>query len=778
MFNIILIFALVYSSTANKDLLTGYDLAQQYSRIRIFEYDNYADVKFLKFNIQGPTTLANWSITISTEGTCTDYSSNIHFYLQHGAYPLVAPRNESYPPSYITYRHDLFKLVFNKSLTNPLIQLSNPAIGTWFAMIFVDHQTFTIKPKLTTGCNFYLSTWLDYQTLPSIYTLATNQPLQVAITYNQTSIYLSHHTMVGQSRLMFAAEWSSNDCEISIFARLNALPSTFRYDYVTVCTKTKCTMEIDEIFSLTSVYFLLTTNNYSCLINPQHGIVLLRTSECLLSVNNRCLQPYPTRRIMFNYYYDFLYVPIYTTNRFNSGSTSSITLNNNDLSIYSYEFMIDDRNLGGTLHFDFESRVMSSVSANVNISVHGCLSKYQPRTYATCESPFKILIDKNSITMKSFPYPEMGFWYLTLEYICTGSESECGNSSLSLMFQISSSQCTKQQCGAYGVCRILTSQQNVFSTCSCLAGYRGYGCTDDSHAYASKSLASVLFLTLSNCMFMPAIVLAVYRRLYIEALVYFFNMFFSTFYHACDQDINKLCIFKYDGLQLSDFIGSYASFVITLITMAIIPRSTKVFLFMLGLLTCIAINSRDRFDHLQFIALISITFTFTVLTWIIVSLRYHHLRPSTKRFLLVIPGFLLALAGLVLFAFCETDENYWYTHSLWHILIASSILFFLPHNKRYTTGKTKTKETPTNTFRYNRLVRKDQRHVNLPLMLRKKTSEPSLQRIETCEPVLTCEPDIVRDDLPNQTVTTPIDNTSLSSSNTDSSKKSTDNLLH
>ena len=144
---------------------------------------------------------------------------------------------------------------------------------------------------------------------------------------------------------------------------------------ILVCTKTKCTMEIGDIFSSISIYFLLTTNNYSCLINPQHGIVLLRTSgirsnqfspsihsvsrlECLPSVNNRCLQPYPTRRIMFNYYYDFLYVPIYTTNRFNSGSTSSITLNNNDLSIYSYEFMIDDRNLGGTLHFDFESRVM------------------------------------------------------------------------------------------------------------------------------------------------------------------------------------------------------------------------------------------------------------------------------------------------------------------------------------------------------------------------------------------------------------------------------------
>ncbi len=59
-------------------------------------------------------------------------------------------------------------------------------------------------------------------------------------------------------------------------------------------------------------------------------------------------------------------------------------------------------------------------------------------------------------------------------------------------------------------------------------GYRGYGCTDDTYAYTSKNLSSVLFLTLSNLMFLPAIVLAIYRHLYIEALVYFFNMFFST----------------------------------------------------------------------------------------------------------------------------------------------------------------------------------------------------------------------------------------------------------
>jgi len=123
--------------------------------------------------------------------------------------------------------------------------------------------------------------------------------------------------------------------------------------------------------------------------------------------------------------------------------------------------------------------------------------------------------------------------------------------------------------------------------------------------------------------------------------------------------------------------------------MAIIPRSIKAFLFMLGVLTCIVINSRDRFDHLQFIYLISITFCFTIITWIFISIRSHRLQPSPKRLLLVMPGFLLALSGLILFAFCETDENYWYIHSLWHILIASSILFFLPHKNFYKKGNDK-----------------------------------------------------------------------------------------
>ncbi len=55
--------------------------------------------------------------------------------LQYGAYPLIAPRNESFPETYITKRHDLFPTIFNRTVSNKTIQLINPLRGTWFALV-------------------------------------------------------------------------------------------------------------------------------------------------------------------------------------------------------------------------------------------------------------------------------------------------------------------------------------------------------------------------------------------------------------------------------------------------------------------------------------------------------------------------------------------------------------------------------------------------------------------------------------------------------------------
>jgi hypothetical protein len=53
---------------------------------------------------------------------------------------------------------------------------------------------------------------------------------------------------------------------------------------------------------------------------------------------------------MFNPYYEFVYIPEYSNRSIN-------TIILNDSSIYSYEFLVDDRNIGGTIHLDFETEM-------------------------------------------------------------------------------------------------------------------------------------------------------------------------------------------------------------------------------------------------------------------------------------------------------------------------------------------------------------------------------------------------------------------------------------
>lgn len=44
----------------------------------------------------------------------------------------------------------------------------------------------------------------------------------------------------------------------------------------------------------------------------------------------------------------------------------------------------------------------------------------------------------------------------------------------------------------------------------------------------------------------------------------------------------------------------------------------------------------------------------------------------------VLPCLLFAVVGLVCFAFLETEDNYFYVHSIWHISIALAIVFVIP----------------------------------------------------------------------------------------------------
>ena len=60
--------------------------------------------------------------------------------------------------------------------------------------------------------------------------------------------------------------------------------------------------------------------------------------------------------------------------------------------------------------------------------------------------------------------------------------------------------------------------------------------------------------------------------------------------------------------------------------------------------------------------------------------------PSKRRFLFISPGIVLAVIGMCIFAFAETESNYPYTHSAWHICMSLSIVFLLPDKKQQLKG--------------------------------------------------------------------------------------------
>ena len=351
---------------------------------------------------------------------------------------------------------------------------------------------------------------------------------------------------------------------------------------------------------------------------------------------------------------------------FNSNyNRSNALLVRNEIKPYFIEFLVDLANNGGTLNFvlvnnlvfdpnyDAEhstasyfapnnssntttqtyqikyqqqsSRMRDFNLADVKIFLRACLL-YNSMDYRNCPPGYELITQSftNIFTtlQLNVAYPMMGKWFLAVWKECydanTNESVACPLAYVPYaVIQISSDQCANDYCGDYGTCYIINSQLNLVSACKCSGGYEGYGCTDSRNAIPSRVyLASVLFLTTSNLVFLFPICLALYRRWYIESLIYFYNMFFSTFYHACDQEFFSFCIFNYDGLQLADFISSYSSFVITVLSMSAFVRPWKVFTFFVGLLACLSINLYDRFNYIAFIIFLVIAITVTVLTWV------------------------------------------------------------------------------------------------------------------------------------------------------------------
>ncbi|XP_012945704.1 post-GPI attachment to proteins factor 6 [Aplysia californica] len=306
----------------------------------------------------------------------------------------------------------------------------------------------------------------------------------------------------------------------------------------------------------------------------------------------------------------------------------------------------------------------------------------------------------NHEVVQYVPYPRAGLWHILLQATCFDDKGQRLPKCPSIVFMDVSLEvqpCIDGGCRDRGSCEFVTRGSDLiaYTSCQCDADFQGYGCTDDTNAPSpALQKAGAYLLTLSNLFFVPAIVIATRRGFVVEAFVYFYTMFFSTFYHACDGERvmeYRLCIMKYDVLQLSDFFGSACSLWFTIVAMASIPyRHISPVLQVAGPLGLFIGVVYDRHSLCLIAVPIFCGLGLIICSWGHKMYKRRKLYPSPRRYLLfLMPGVVLAAVGAAVFSFVETKDNYKYVHSFWHVSIALCICFLLPPKRVGEKGELK-----------------------------------------------------------------------------------------
>ncbi|XP_017143120.1 uncharacterized protein LOC108156266 [Drosophila miranda] len=259
---------------------------------------------------------------------------------------------------------------------------------------------------------------------------------------------------------------------------------------------------------------------------------------------------------------------------------------------------------------------------------------------------------------------------------------EDNNCNTSVVFSVSSSPCVGGSCGHFGRCYHYMSGGFVFSTCVCMKGYRGWDCTEDSQVPTNMSiLLASLLLTLSNLIFVPSIYVALSRRYFTEGIIYFFAMFFSTFYHACDsgEDEYSFCLVKIGVLQFCDFYCGLLAIWVTLVAMADVRQQFASPLHMFGAILLAFGTELNKQSLWVFLAPALTGICLISTSWGFRCAKTRKMFPSRRYLTVWLPfGICLVCVGLVCYAFLQTKQNYHIVHSIWHIVMALSILCLLP----------------------------------------------------------------------------------------------------
>ncbi|KAK7100367.1 hypothetical protein V1264_023334 [Littorina saxatilis] len=667
-------------------------------------YSNYVSISPIRFSVPADRGEAVWRFRASKSPNSCDVKT-VSIFLQYGSLPVVNPLNEKFPEKFYLGRSHLVHLnVSSNNVSASHTQLF-PQPGDWYALAFIPESNDQITQKgLTVSCKYKFSASLEMKELPPYDHLNINQVSDLKLTGP-----LGHGVWVGfkvpATALTVQLDATVTNCSLdSCYLQLANLDDETGQLMITNCSnanKRNCSLNLSSplLGFKHFVHLQLLSGNASVEVN----FTAEECSEAKEPADNSTfyceLQPSLDR---FQKPGDFstnfvrLYNDTVQQNEFLLSNTSTTVVP------FSVERMTD---IGGTLGVKVSFK-KSDVAEDQNVRVCGQV-KVNRLPLLTDDLDLCANVT-NSLRVNSssegedgivssnvyVPYPEEGMWQLALRLECynaTNSSSaivECVNGTQNVTVAVNIDSCVDGECNGQGECReyIRSSDFIVFSSCVCTAGWRGYGCTDGREAYSGSSqLTEVLLLTISNLFFMPAIFVALHRRYYIEAMVYFYNMFFSTFYHACDGDrIDKYvyCMTKYSVLATGDFLASTCSLWVTLIAMAQIPIDFSSAIQMAGPLALIMGVLLDRHSLWVIAVPTGVGLLLVIVSWTKRCCSNKRCFPDKRRYLWMLPGVLFAVAGAVMFAFFETAKNYKYIHSAWHVCLSLCIIFLLPPRRK------------------------------------------------------------------------------------------------
>uniref|UniRef100_A0A8K9WSX8 Post-glycosylphosphatidylinositol attachment to proteins 6 n=1 Tax=Oncorhynchus mykiss TaxID=8022 RepID=A0A8K9WSX8_ONCMY len=617
---------------------------------KLSRYGWYGNIRLTMFHIPDDTVVARWLFTVTRGSGFNCGTHNVTMYMRWGAPPVIDPVGRLFPNNTVTSPVLSLNLPMTSSQSNTTFNLSNPAPGDWYLAAHLPRDDGRIEHKGFPSCSYLFQPQLSVRR-------AVDTPILQGLMNGDCSLSLTLGSSSPQGGLVRV------NCSLIGCSAVLLAPPWNTWIRVTVDSyHSNRTTAFSISVNYTDDYINRLHGNSSTTTSPGNGSVVAEAGRHN-NVSSECVWSVPVLREEL----DVLSV------RFSPINGPNVTVTHTHPTLLTYP--LNTQSTGGTLNLEITLNTVR------NSSVMACLSSWAPVLALNYSHPCHTAVGLSvnvSVpgTVIRLPFPQAATWYLTLQLFCNRYRPHH-----SLTPQLHVSACI-EDCGTYGECRLLRSFSYLYAACVCKAGWSGWGCTDDITAQSyGRQLTAVLLLTLSNLLFIPPIVIAV-RRCYItEASVYLFTMFFSTFYHACDQPgLTVMCIMDYDTLQYCDFLGSVCSIWVTVLCMARVRDTFKHMLFMLGTLLIAMSMQLDRRGLWNMLGPILCAVLAMVTSWVYRGLkRKQCYPPSWRRWVLfLLPGLASALVGVCVYVFAETEDNYLYTHSLWHVLVASSVVFLLP----------------------------------------------------------------------------------------------------